>query len=45
MKKLCSKCGREVKETIHTQNEWKVDYFESIRDSKVIIVCVDCTKK
>lgn len=37
----CSKCKREVKETVHTATTYQIDYVT--RDK--VIVCVDCSKK
>jgi len=46
VKKMCSKCGREVNETIHTQDSWIVDYYESVKaDKAVIVLCFTCHKK
>ena len=40
--KFCHKCGRQVRETIHTQTSWSHDYFTKRRDDKEIVTCVDC---
>ena len=40
----CSKCKREVFQTIHSAREYWVDWYRSpITNNKVI--CVDCFKK
>lgn len=46
MEKKCNICKRDVKETIHTQDTWKVDYYTSVVEGKKeTITCVDCNKK
>ena len=42
--KFCHKCGRAVRETIHTQTSWSNDYFTKKRGDKEIVTCVDCTE-
>lgn len=40
---MCNKCNRIVKETIHTAETWKVDYYQSSKDGEnVITECTDC---
>lgn len=46
MEKKCDKCGRKVKETVHTNDSWKVDYYErSVKDGPPAVVCADCKRK
>ena len=43
--KTCDKCGKEVKETIHTQAGWTIGYLESHRNGETTCVCVACIAK
>jgi DNA-directed RNA polymerase subunit RPC12/RpoP len=46
VEKRCSKCSREVNETIHTTTTYKVDYFErDMTKDKSTIHCYECEKK
>ena len=40
----CSKCKREVFQTIHSAREYWVDWYRSF-DTGNKVICVDCFKK
>ena len=40
----CSKCKREVFQTIHSAREYWVDWYRSA-DTNNKVICIDCFKK
>jgi|TARA_B100000287_G_C19959600_1_gene513864 hypothetical protein len=40
----CSKCKREVFQTIHSAREYWVDWYRSA-DTNGKVICIDCFKK
>jgi hypothetical protein len=44
-RKYCDHCGREVRETIHTQVLYVVDYYTKVEPGKSTIICHDCLNK
>jgi hypothetical protein len=43
----CRECDRKVKQTTHTSDSFKVDYYivEGRPNTKPIVVCVDCIEE
>jgi len=44
-KRHCNECNKNVKETIHTLTDYKVDYYTILKNSNKINICVLCYKK
>ena len=40
----CSKCRRPVLETVHTLDDYRVDYYYVIDRFEIVVKCVDCYK-
>ena len=45
MKKKCEICKKNVKETVHTSTNYKVDYYTIWKNEKQIDICAECFKK
>ena len=43
--KHCDGCHREVRETVHTQDGYRVDYYESRDKLGTHVICTDCKHK
>ena len=41
----CSKCKRQVSETVHTSDNYRVDFYYVVDRFEIIVKCVDCYKE